>query len=433
MNEDFLHYIWRTKLFDQKNLRTDFGESLRVMGCGEHNTHAGPDFFNARIQLGDTIWAGNVEIHLKSSDWKKHKHDQDLSYNNIILHVVYEADELIFREGGKLIPTLTLKNRIDVSLWDRYQRLTKSPAKIACSNQTQGIESIKLSSWLDRMVTERLEQSASQIFNLLKQNNGDWEETFYQRLARNFGFRTNAVPFEMLARSLPLKILLQESGSQINIEALFFGQAGMLDLKERDLYAEALNKRYLALEKKYELKRMSPALWKFMRMHPPGFPSIRIAQFVALWNEKSSFFSQIIEARNLKEIKNLFEVCASKYWDTHFKFVERSEFSKKRIGEQSIHNLIINSIVPVLFAYGIHRGDQSMKDRALDFLEQIPAEENAIMRTWKSSGVEVRDAFSSQSLYYLNENYCSRKKCLLCGIGIELMKSTKQNEITIER
>lgn len=423
MQEEFLQYVWENKLFDAENLKTTIGEQLEIINVGKRNTDSGPDFFNARIKIGDTIWVGNIEIHKNASDWIRHNHQNDKAYNNVILHVAENCDQQIFRNNGGEIPALLL--RYPEQLKTNYQKLLDAKTWIACQNQFHKIDPIILQLGFNRLMIERLEDKTSEIIVRLQQNNNDWNETFYQMLARMFGFKVNSVPFELLAKSLPIGILAKHKSSLFQLEALLFGNSGLLnDQLLGDDYYINLRNEYSFLYKKYQLKGIESHLWKFMRLRPGNFPTVRISQLAALIHRSHGLFSRIIEIESLDELKKLFEVQASEYWNAHYSFNKTSiRNSVKELGENSINTLIINVVIPFLFVYGEKQNKENLKNRSLEFLEQLPAEENSIIEKWGKMGVESRSAFESQALLQLKNKYCERKKCLNCQIGVKLVKS----------
>ena len=423
MSEDFLHYIWKHRLFDKNNLETTGGEKIIVEHPGTYNTDAGPDFFNARIKIGNTLWAGNVEIHLRSSDWSKHFHQKDKAYDNVILHVVAEDDEEIKHKNKTLFPTLELKDCFDKTYFLNYERLVTSRNRIPCEKQISSVKSFTVDHWLERMLIERLERKSKDIFATLEQNKNNWEETFYFLLAKNFGFKVNAQPFEELARAVPLTALAKHKNDLMQIEAMLFGQAGMLDKRFSDEYPAALKKEFIFLKSKFRFENRVSAPWKFLRLRPANFPTIRIAQFGQLIQRSSHLFSKILECTTTKQIKKLFTVSVSDYWKSHFMFEKKSPVHEKHLGDSAIENIIINTAAPILFAYGMNRNDESLKERSMKFLEQLAPEKNSIIAKWESIGVEADCSLRSQALLELFNEYCSRKKCLTCGIGNKLISA----------
>ncbi len=423
MPEEFLQYIWENRLFTHENQQTANGEPLEIINVGKRNTDSGPDFFNARVKIDSTVWVGNIEIHRFASDWGRHNHNTDDAYNNVILHVAEVFDKPVYRNNGEEIPAMVLK--YPAALKTNYQKLLDAKTWIACQSQFHKIDPIILQLGFNRLMIERLEEKTTEILNRLQQNNNDWNETFYQELARMFGFKVNAIPFEMLAKSLPVGILAKHKSSLFQLEALLFGNSGLLNeqLLGDDYYINLRNE-YSFLYKKYQLKGIESHLWKFMRLRPGNFPTIRISQFAALIHKSHGLFSKILEIESLEELKKLFEVQASEYWNSHYSFNKNSvRNSVKELGENSINTLIINIVIPFLFVYGEKQNKESLKNRSLEFLEQLPAEENSVIEKWKSLGVEARSAFESQALLQLKNKYCELKKCLNCQIGVKLVKS----------
>ena len=422
MTEEFLHHIWKFRLFDQLNLKTTTGEIIEIEKVGEHNFDAGPDFFNAKIRIGNTLWAGNVEVHIRASDWHKHFHQTDKSYDNIILHVVLDADRPVFRNSGEAIPTIVLNNRINEKLYQNYLAFKSSKTWIPCEKQIKEVPSFLINATLDKLLLERMERKSESIIKSLKLNNNNWEETFYQHLARNFGFKTNSEPFELLAKSLPSIVLAKHKSSLLQIEALLFGQAGMLEKHFEDKYALELQNEYAFLKQKFKLTPIEEHLWKFMRLRPVNFPSIRIAQFANLVFNSSHLFSKTIETTSIESLKILLNGTVSEYWETHYLLDKKSIKRKKDLGSDSVNIIIINTIVPFLFVYGKQRSEQMYIERALKFLEHIEGEQNGIVTNWNHLGLSVKNAYSTQALLQLKNEYCNFRKCLNCTIGNYLLK-----------
>ncbi len=422
--EDFLHYVWKFRLFDRIDLQTKDGEELEVLSAGLHNSDSGPDFQNARVRIGDTVWAGNVEVHLSSSDWQKHGHTTDNAYNNVILHVVYRDDQPLVLTNGRRVPTLELQNRIPDDLYNRYHNLIfGNPTVIPCEANIGAVDSLTLHNWMTRVLVERLEKKSAAVIAGLNANRGDWEETFYQFLAANFGFKTNALPFELLAKSLPQNILAKHKNNPMQIEALIFGQAGFLKDDINDEYPLKLKKEYEFLRKKYTLKPIENHLWKFMRMRPQNFPTIRLAQFAALVVNSNHLFSKILEIKDVKGLRNLFtDIKVNPYWENHYRFDTESAPSPKNLGPASIDVLLLNTLALFLFSYGKHNQIQHFINRSLQLLEHLPNENNNIVVDFTNLGVKINTAFESQALLELKNNYCDYKKCLQCGIGNKILK-----------
>lgn len=422
MPESFLHFLWRWRRFDVQNLTTTEGLALEIMHPGEWNTHAGPDFFNARLRIGDTIWAGNVEIHLYASEWLAHGHSTDRAYDNVVLHVVLEEDEPIRRTNGERIACLQLQGRIPPKILENYQRLDQERAWIPCQNFFLNTPDIVRLNWLDRILVERLEEKTAAVATMLDLTGNHWEEAFYRLLARNFGLKVNGEPFEALARSLPLITLAKHKNNLIQLEALLFGQAGMLDETFEDHHPILLQREYRHLAHKYQLVPMAVSQWKFLRLRPANFATVRIAQFAALVHQSAHLFSKILEAHTLRALENLFEVEPSEYWRTHFQLDKLSVRRPKTPGRDFIHLLIINTVVPFLFYYGQQKGREDFQKRALSLLEELPPESNALVEGWAMLGIPTRNAYQTQALIHLKTRYCDPKRCLECGVGNAILK-----------
>ena len=424
MTEELLHHLWKFRLFNQSELATTAGDSIEIVKVGEHNQNAGPDFFNSKIKIDDTLWAGNVEVHVRASDWNKHTHQSDKSYDNIILHVVYEADQVIQRASGEPIPTLELKQRIEPFYYANYERFKSSKDWIACEKQIAHVPAIVLHASLNRLLIERLEEKFNAIMKMLHLNKMNWEETFYQLLAKNFGFKINAMPFELLAKSIPSVILAKHKSSLLQIEALLFGQAGFLEQHFNDKYPEQLQNEYAFLKQKFKLISIDNHLWKFLRLRPVNFPTIRIAQFAQLIYQSSHLFSKMIGANQLVELEKLMDIGVSDYWNTHYIFEKTVSVRHKRLGGDSVYNIIINTVIPFLFVYGKAKGDESYIERALRFLDEMEGEKNSIITTWRTLNISVKSAAETQALLQLKNKYCDHKKCLQCSIGNYLLKKS---------
>ena len=423
-NEDFLQYVWKFRLFNLQNLQTQEGESLQIANAGIHNTHAGPDFENSKIKIGDTLWVGNVEVHLNSSDWLVHKHHTDEAYDNVILHVVFNHSQDVYRTNGTKIPVLVLESLISAEVISKYSSLMRNINWIPCEHLINNVDQFHIKNWLSRVLMERLEGKIAHVTALLTELNGSWDDAFYIMLAKNFGFKTNALPFEMLARSLPQQLLAKNKNHPKSIEALLFGQAGLLFENHADDYPKSLFKEYVYLQKKYDLKPISTSTWKFMRMRPRNFPTIRLAQFSALVLNSSHLFSKILDIRNENDLTKTFEgLNINSYWNTHFVFDSPSNFSTKKMGKQSIHNILINTVAIFLFAYGKFFKLPTYINDAVILLESLPTEKNEIVDKFKNLGVVIDKAFTSQALLQLKSSYCNQKKCLSCGIGIKLLSA----------
>lgn len=424
MDEQFLHYLWQFQQFDKTNLQTTAGESITVFKVGFLNTNAGPDFVNARLQIGEIEWAGSIEIHIKSSDWIQHNHQTDKSYENVILHVVWEYNQPIKRQDGSEIPTLELKNLTDKSLEIKYLNLVENQSKIPCQTQFERVSELSKVAMLDKVLTRRLQQKANVVDELLKQNNGDWEETTYQLIAKNFGFKLNSEPFLRLAQQTPLKILQKQSDNLFQIEALLFGQSSLLNESFDDEYSKKLWSEYQFLSKKYSLEntKVSAHEWKFLRTRPTNFPTVRIAQFAQLIYSRKGFFSSLIQIDSAQDLKDFFRISQSEYWQKHHHFDKESNKKMNALGNDSIENLIINTAIPLMVAYAQSVDNQDLIEKSVRFLESLRVENNFITEIWKTLGVEMKTAYDSQGFIELYNNYCSQKICLQCNIGIEILK-----------
>lgn len=423
MNEDFLQYLWRTRRFSQSQLTTTSGESVEVAYPGDHNTHAGPDFLNARVRIGGILWAGSVEVHVNSSDWLKHRHEENPAYGNVVLHVVYEDDHPIRRSDGTLLPCFELKPHIQPDIVGKYKKLQSNDYWIPCQHYFPAVPQTIKQLWFDRLLVERLEGKTEAIKRVFEANNHDWGETFYQVLARTFGLKINADPFEALARSLPQSILARHRDNPVQVEALLFGQAGMLsDRVFVDPFPQQLQQEYQYLQKKYSLVPLDSHVWKFFRLHPNNFPTIRIAQFAKLVQNSANLFSQIVEIDDIGLLKQVFQVKLDGYWESHFNFDKPAPAKAKTMGKTTIGLLIINAVVPVLFYYGAYLKAESLKERAIKILEGLPPEGNFIIEGWARLGCEAGDALQSQALLQLKNVYCDKKQCLRCGIGAAILR-----------
>lgn len=420
MNEAFLQFIWKMKLFTTTGIFTTDGDPITLIHNGDHNTHSGPDFTNARIKIGGTTWAGNVELHIRSSEWNEHKHSSDRAYDNVILHAVYIHDD----EKSKM-PTLVLKNLIDEKLIDTYKFMMQTAAWIPCEKSLHTVNEITIKQQLNRLLTERLEQKALNVENRLILNNQDWEETCYQLIARNFGTNINADPFEGVARSLPYKIILKHLNQPKQIEALLFGQAGFLEGSFRELYPHQLQAEYVFLKSKYRLEGIRPLEWKFLRMRPANFPTVRMSQLASFLSAHDRLFSAILSCVDSKSIKKIFQAEASAYWKEHYHFKKAAAVKSATLGKDTIDLILINTIAPLLFLYGKKTGNEQICVNAVDLLEHLEAENNTIIRQWERLGIKAKHAGDSQALLELKKNYCSNKRCLECSVGFTILKSGK--------
>ncbi len=422
MKEELLHYAWRMRRFSSNGLATTDGQPVAIIHPGQHNTNAGPDFLNARLRIGDTLWAGNVEMHLRSSDWLDHGHQEDSAYDNVILHVVYEDDTPIRRGNGTAIPCLEMKQRISRRLAAHYQRLAQSEKWVPCAASIGKVNELTRNLWLDRLAAERLEGRAHKMQDQLLRNKEDWETTFYQFLARSLGGKVNGVPMQMLAEQTPLLLIQKYRHSLFQVEALLFGQSGLLSGTFSDDYACRLQQEYHFLSKKHALAPLTPQAWKYLRLRPANFPTIRIAQLATLLYQQTSLFSKAMAALGPKELSHLFSVKLSNYWADHYTFDKPSHRQPKTLGDSTVHTIIINTVAPMLFLYGQRKGDERLRDKGLDLLEALRPERNRIIREWKKLGIEASSAYHSQALLQLKSGYCDQRRCLECAIGNAILK-----------
>ena len=424
MHEGFISYIWQFQYFDKKELKTSGGEKVEVFQPGIGNTHAGPDFSNAKVKIDGIDWVGSVEIHPRSSGWMEHRHDLDPAYENVILHVVWQNDQPIYRLDKTLLPTLELKDRVDESLITQYKKLVNTSFAIPCKRSFPQVGELVKRSMLDRTLLQRLEAKAAQVVEILTQHNGDWQQTSFILLARNFGFKVNSDPFSQLAQSLPYKTILKHADKQIQIEALLFGQAGFLDMPIGDKYYQLLRREYSLLRQKYSLtaRKLKRAQWRFLRLRPANFPTVRLAQFAALVVQEKDVISKIFEIADTLSLRALFSIRQSEYWQGHYQFNRKSKQAVAGLGDSSIDNILINTVAPLLVAYGKYNDEQGFIDRAVEMLHAIPSESNTITKSWGELGYVAQTAFDSQAMIELYNHYCQRRNCLNCTIGASLLK-----------
>jgi hypothetical protein len=434
MKEEFLHYLWKYNLYDPDKLYDNEGNKITVINPGEYNRDSGPDFFNARLRIGETEWAGNVEIHTRASQFESHGHNLDPAYDNVILHVVEENDRVVRNSKGEEI--LSTEMPVDEMLYDRYLNLVNNPFVIACQEDFKLLDMIYIRQWLSALLIERLQDKSTKILKIFQETGNDWEETFYRVLTRYFGFRVNTEPFEMLATSLPFRIIRKHSDNVFQVEALLFGTAGLLDeglFREviNDEYYIGLIKEYKILAAKYSLQPLHGWIWKFARLRPSNFPTIRISQLAAMLCKTGGVFSRSLEANDITSLKNIFEVSASGYWDDHYVFGKASRQNIKSTGSQATDIILVNAVIPVIFVYGKNRDLPDIFGKALSFLDDISPEKNIIIEEWESAGIKSESAFWSQALIQLRNNYCKKRRCLDCCIGSKLIsmgRTLKEND-----
>lgn len=419
ISEEFIQFIWKNRLFEDSSLKTTEHEKLEILETGVQNFNAGPDFLNARVKIGNTLWAGNIEIHINSSDWHKHEHGRDKAYSNVILHVVVNHDMEIYRSESEKIPTIKINYK--PKLFDNYLQLVDAEKWIPCQSEINKVDNFFVTHWISKLTIERLENKANSIKEQLLENNNHWEEVFYRQIARNFGYKINAEPFEWLAKSLPINIIAKHKNNISQIEALLFGQAGFLEKELEDDYFKMLKKEYDFLKHKYRLKPLQEHLWKFLRLRPLNFPTVRIAQFAQLINQSSGLFSKILESKEIKSIHSLLEVSTSEYWQSNYSFSSKSKPMNKKLGAATKNSIIINTIVPFLFVYGELKDNQYYKNKSIEYLEQTQPESNSTISKWEKIGIMAENAYITQALLQLKNMYCDKKKCLNCLIGNKII------------
>jgi hypothetical protein len=426
MQEGFLHFLWQFGYFNRNHLATTAGEPLQILHPGYPHTDAGPDFRQARLLIGQLEWVGNVEIHLRSSDWQAHQHHLDDAYDHVILHVVWQHDRDIYRKDHSLVPTLVLADKTPADLLTRYRYFISNTEKIPCAAQFREVKSLYKLQALENALLQRLAQKADMVKNLLQHNQYDWEETTYQLLARNMGFKLNSEPFLQLSRAVPLKLLHKHSDRLFPMEALLFGQAGFLDKPLDDAYYQQLQKEYAFLAHKYNLSggKLPAHLWKFLRLRPANFPTLRIAHLAALIQAHKHLFSLFIHTESPKAFVQWLQVQPSAYWQAHYNF-GKTTATTTTPGKESKENILVNTLVPLLVCYAREKGNNHYIDKAIGLLEGLPAENNRITRIWKNLGLPVAHAYDSQASIELYNHFCTQKKCLSCPVGLSLLKPAK--------
>lgn len=426
--ENLLHYVWQHRLFPLTPLTTDQGQEVEVIDPGLHNSNSGPDFFNAKVRIGETLWVGNVEIHKRSSDWYRHQHDTDPAYDNVILHVVSLLDGMVTTHKGNSIPQLALP--VPPAVAENYQELLAEEAFPPCYRAIPEIPTLTVHSWMSALTAERLEEKTQRIDKWLQQTHGNWEQTFFITLARNFGFGTNAEAFEDWAAHIPLMAVGKHRDDIFQIEAFFMGQAGLLEDRlvpeeRRDKHYLQLQREYQFLAHKFSLSPMNAQQWRFLRLRPQNFPHVRLSQLASLYHSRKADFSQLIETHDTEALCQLFAVGVTPYWENHFSFGETSSPHKKRLQPASLRLLLINTVAPLLFAYGKYHMEEERCEQAFELLEKLPAEQNFITRSWAKAGIRVNNAADSQALIQLRRSYCDRKDCLRCRFGCEYLRSSR--------
>ncbi len=431
MPETFLYFLWQYQYFTTTQLLTTDGEAVQVLHPGFRNYNAGPDFTNARLLIGGQEWGGTVEMHTKTTDWLAHRHQHDRAYDNVILHVVWQDDQpatsrRVERTNGTPLPTLALQTLTDPALLTRYGTLADSPDAIPCASQFRSVQPLRLTSMLDKAMLQRLERKATGVHELFEQCGSDWEETAYRLLAINMGFKINADPMAQLSRAVPLKAMLKHRDVLLQAEAMLFGTAGMLDTVEQpDEYVAMLQREYRFLAAKYQLadRQVTAHAWKWGKLRPANFPTLRLAQLARLLTRHASLFSLFVGTTDAELLLKGLQITPSDYWKTHYRFGKSTEKAAPSLGLNSAVNIVINTVVPLLAAYAHHRGQPAYIDRAIALLEQLPPEKNRLTDDWNTLGLGIRTAFDSQAAIELYNEFCTQKKCLSCQVGAGLMKN----------
>ncbi len=424
MNEKLLQFIWQFQYFNRDNLRLASGEQLSIIKLGVNNKNQGPDFIDAHIKIDNLLMVGNIEIHNLSSHWIKHRHDTDKQYGNVILHVVWQNDSSIKNLYGQTIPVLILEGRVSKLLVNRYINLINATG-IPCHNHSfPSIDELSWIAWKERLLAERLERKSINLLQLLKESNNHWEEVFWWLIAANFGIKINTLLFEEVAKSIPNSILLKHKHQINQLEALLMGQANLLNGDMKEDYPIMLQKEYTFLKLKYKLAdtAIQP---NFLRLRPANFPTIRMAQLAMLIQKSTHLFSKIKEMESLVEVEALLSVEANDYWHYHYRFNQLAAFKPKTLGSQMINNIVINTIVPILFAYGSYNKKESYQEKAVRWLSESKPEVNSLIEGWQTFGLKSKSAFDSQALIELTNNFCHQKRCLECAVGNKIFKGLR--------
>ena len=421
MQEDFLHYIWKYKKFNALNLQTTQQHAISIVNAGFHNHNAGPDFFNAQLKINNQLWAGNVEIHIKSSDWYVHNHETDIAYDNVILHVVWEHDTEVFRKDNSQIPTLELKDIVSQTALQSYNKLfAKTQKWINCEKDFAEVDDFTFKNWLERLYFERLERKSLEIEELLKQSANNWEAVLFKLLSKNFGLKVNGEAFLSLANSFDFSVIRKNQSKLMSLEALFFGQLGLLDNDVQDAYFLELKNEYHFLSNKFKLLQEGVSPLQFFRLRPPNFPTIRLSQLANLYHENQNLFSNVIEANSLIDLYKLFTVRTSQFWETHFTFNKTAKQSIKKTTKAFIDLLLINTIIPLKFSYAKHQG-KTINEEIVMLMHQLDSEKNSIIEKFNSLKMVSNSALHSQALLQLKNEYCNKNKCLQCAVGNSLL------------
>ena len=421
MQEDFLHYVWKYKKFDILNLVTTKNQSIEILSVGQHNKNSGPDFFNSKLRIDNQLWAGNVEIHINTSDWYLHNHEKDKAYDNVILHVVWNDDAEIFREDNSTIPALEIKDYVFPQALNNYTELfSKNRKWINCENNVSELDSFTIANWLERLFFERLERKTKEISSFLEKSKNNWEEVLFKLISKNFGLKLNCDSFLSISNSIDFSIIRKLEKNKTSLEALFFGQANLLNTEIQDSYYQELKKEYDFLSNKFNLSNQGVISLQFFRLRPVNFPTIRLSQLAGLYSKNNNLFSLLIKVKSIKEIYEIFNVRASGYWETHYTFGKISKKSTKKLSKAFIDLLIVNTIIPLLFTYSKAQG-KNEDEKIIHLIQDIKPESNAILKKFSDLKISTKSALDSQALIQLKTEYCSKNKCLQCAIGSALL------------
>jgi hypothetical protein len=424
MTEKLLQFIWQFQYFNTGEMKTTGDEKVQIIHPGQLNHHQGPDFFNGRVKIGTTEWAGHIELHIKSSDWYRHHHEKDARYGKVILHVVWLHDAEVTDENNQVVPVVELQSRVSGLLLAQYESWMNTPDSIPCGKGLETLPMLHWHNWLDRLLAERLLEKCNRVSQHIEATEMHWEEVCWRMVCTYFGGSVNKTSFQQIATSLPLKILVKHKQVPTQVEALLIGQAGLLHPGLEDPYAKMLYREYQFLQKKYKLQvvNLPPS---FLRMRPVNFPTIRLAQLAMLIHDSSHLFSKVLETEDLKEVRKLFDVTANDFWHYHYGLEEETSFLPKKTGSQIVDSVLINAIIPILFSYGHHHFNDAVRAKALRWLEEMPAEKNIYTKLFRELGRTAANAGESQAMLTLKKSYCDAKRCLSCAVGSALLKPVR--------
>lgn len=422
MQEEFLHHIWQFQRMDTCSLRTTQGDEIQVVKPGSYLKSSGPDFFNAQVIIANQKWAGNIEIHQKSSDWYLHNHQEDSNYDNVILHVVWENDVDVFRKDNSVIPVLELSQFISKDLLFKYSKLKQPKSWINCENDIRNVSDFVLKNWQEKLYLERLEKKSAEIRKMLDSTRNNWEAVFFYFIAKNFGLNVNGDAFFQMAKSIPFEVIRKESFEAENLEALFYGSLEMLPSIPEDSYSKDLSTRYKYITQKYILRDSLSVRVEYFKLRPDNFPTIRLSQLAQLYSKQQNLFSKVTELSSAEDLYNLFSVSVNNYWESHYQFDKQSPSKKKKLSKSFADLLIINTVVPFKFLYDKSIGKETFED-CLKIIQEIKPEKNIVIEKFNTIGIKSENAFETQSLLQLKRTYCDSRKCLKCSIGIELLKN----------